>query len=87
MATLDVFKQDPFRSITLTAALEKVPHVPDGLATMGIYVDMPVRTEELWIEDRQGSLVSFRSAIAVRTWHTAHHRARKARISPGAPAP
>jgi hypothetical protein len=76
MATLDVFKQDPFRSITLTAALEKVPHVPDGLATMGIYVDMPVRTEELWIEDRQGSLaiVPFSDRGAPGTQRTTEKR-------------
>lgn len=57
MATLDVFHQDPFRTITLTAAIEKVPYLPDGLEAMKIFEDKPIRTEELWVEQRQGQLV------------------------------
>lgn len=57
MANLNIFQQDPFRTITLTAAIEKVPYVPDGLEAMKIFEDKPIRTEELWVEQRQGSLV------------------------------
>lgn len=80
MATLDIFQQDPFRTITLTSALEKVPYIPDGIETMGIYEDKPVRTEELWIEDRQGTLaiVPFSDRGAPGTQRTTEKRKARA---------
>lgn len=57
MASLDIFHQDPFRTIQLTSAIEKVPYVPDGLEAMRIFEDKPIRTEALMVEQRQGVLV------------------------------
>lgn len=57
MVMLDIFRQDPFSSLELTAAIEKVPYVPDGLEAMGIFTDTPIRTEYLMVEQRAGSLV------------------------------
>lgn len=76
MASLDIFKQDPFKTITLTQAVEKVPYVPDQLTTMGVYEDTPVRTEELWVEERQGalSIVPFSDRGAPGTQRTAEKR-------------
>ncbi len=54
---LDIFHTDPFRTIELTAAIERVPYQPDGLEAMGIFDDFPIRTEALMIEQRQGKLV------------------------------
>jgi len=54
---LDVFHQDPFTTIQLTSAIEKVPYVPDGLEAMEIFEDKPIRTEQLAVEERQGQLV------------------------------
>jgi len=54
---LDIFHSDPFRTIELTTAVEKVPYVPDGLEGMGIFTDKPIRTEALMVEQRQGVLV------------------------------
>lgn len=57
MVSLDIFKQDPFTTIQLTAAIEKVPYVPDGLQAMGTFQDEPVRTDTLWVEQREGKLI------------------------------
>jgi hypothetical protein len=53
---IDVFNGDAFRTIQLTAAVEKVPYVPNGLDAMKIFTDSPVRTEAMAVEERQGVL-------------------------------
>lgn len=53
---LDIFHSDPFRTIELTTAVEKVPYLPDGLEAMGVFTDKPIRTEDLMVEQRQGVL-------------------------------
>lgn len=57
MASLDVFHQDPFTSISLTTAVEKVPYQPTGLGELNIFDDNPIRTTALAVEQRQGKLV------------------------------
>jgi hypothetical protein len=57
MVSLDIFRQDPFSTIQLTSAIEKVPYVPDGLEAMGIFTDKPIRTEYMMVEQRAGQLV------------------------------
>jgi hypothetical protein len=57
MVSLDIFRQDPFSTIQLTTAIEKVPYIPDGLEAMGIFEDKPIRTEYMMIEQRAGQLV------------------------------
>jgi hypothetical protein len=56
MASLDVFQQDPFSTIQLTAAIEKVPFQPTGLGELNIFDPFPIRTKALFIEERQGKL-------------------------------
>lgn len=53
---LDVFHSDPFRTIELTTAIEKVPYLPDGLEAMQVFDPEPIRTESLMVEQRQGVL-------------------------------
>lgn len=57
MVSLDVFKQDPFQTIQLTTAVEKIPFLPSGLGDLGIFDDDPIRTEAAVIEERNGVLV------------------------------
>jgi len=57
MVSLDVFHQDPFTTIQLTTAIEKIPFQPTGLGDLGIFDDDPIRTEAAAIEERDGSLV------------------------------
>lgn len=56
MATLDVFNSDAFSSLSLTHAIEKVPHLPTMLGDMGIFEDKPIRTTHLFLEERDGVL-------------------------------
>lgn len=58
MLTMDVFKQDAFSATTLTAAIDKMDFVPDFLGGIpGLWVPDPVRTTEIWIEERETGAV------------------------------
>lgn len=57
MASLDVFNQDPFSTVTLTAAVDKYPYEPQALGELGIFDDDPIRTTALVVEQRQGQLI------------------------------
>jgi hypothetical protein len=57
MASLDIFNQDPFSTITLTAAVDKYPYQPLALGELGIFDDDPIRTTAMVVEQRQGKLV------------------------------
>lgn len=57
MASLDIFNQDPFTTITLTAAVDKYPYQPLALGDMNIFDDDPIRTTALVVEQRQGQLI------------------------------
>ena len=53
MITMDVFKQDAFSAISLSAAVDKLDYVPDTISKInGLFVPDPVRTEAIWIEER-----------------------------------
>jgi hypothetical protein len=58
MPIMDVFSQDAFRAISLSAAIDKLDYVPDFLDSLpGLFVPDPVRTELIWIDDRAFSPV------------------------------
>ncbi|MFD1557086.1 major capsid protein [Paraburkholderia silviterrae] len=57
MASLDVFHQDPFTTIQLTAAVDKYPFQPTGLGDLDIFEPDPIRTTALAVEQRQGKLI------------------------------
>lgn len=51
--SLDVFNQDAFSAISLSAAVDKIDYVPSFLDSMpGLFETDSVRTEEIWIEER-----------------------------------
>lgn len=53
MLTMDVFKQDAFSAVSLSAAIDKMDYVPDLLDGMpGLFVPEPVRTVTIAIEER-----------------------------------
>ena len=56
MVSLDIFHQDPFSTIQLTAAVERVPFLPSALGDLGIFDDDPIRTTALAVEERTGVL-------------------------------
>jgi hypothetical protein len=53
---LDVFRQDPFTTIQLTAAIERHPFQPTGLGDLDVFVPKPIRTKALAVEARTGVL-------------------------------
>lgn len=57
MASLDIFNQDPFTTIQLTEAVERIPYLPQGLEALDIFEPKPIRTKVLMVEQRQGILV------------------------------
>lgn len=56
MLTMDVFRGDAFSAISLTAAVDKLGHVPGVLSRMpGLFVPQPVATEVIMIEERDNA--------------------------------
>lgn len=76
MVSLDVFHQDPFSTITLTTAVERVPFQPQALGQMAIFDPDPIRTTALAVEQRQGklSLIPFSDRGAEGTQRTTERR-------------
>lgn len=56
MPSMDVFHQDPFTTIQLSAAVERNPYNPNGLGALGIFEDDPIRTKAMMVEERKGKL-------------------------------
>lgn len=56
MPSMDVFNSDAFSTRSLTTAIESVPYQPQMLGSMGIFEPVPIRTETIMIESRDGAL-------------------------------
>ena len=57
MASLDIFNADPFTTIQLTEAVERIPYLPMTLGALDLFEPKPIRTKVLMVEQRQGKLV------------------------------
>lgn len=53
MASMDVFRQDPFSLIAMTQAVNRQKFVPDLLESLGIFTPEPIREEKFWVEKKQ----------------------------------
>ena len=56
MPTMDVFNSDAFSLRSLTAAIEKAPHRPGRIGELGLFVDRPVSTTIVQVEEKDGQL-------------------------------
>jgi hypothetical protein len=56
MVSLDIFHADPFSTISLTSAIERVPFLPSALGDLKIFDPNPIRTTALAVEERTGVL-------------------------------
>lgn len=56
MPTLDIFGSDAFSARSLTSAVESVPYQPNLLGSLPIFDPVPVRTDLIEIESRDGVL-------------------------------
>jgi hypothetical protein len=56
MPIMDVFNGDAFTFTSLTAAVDKFGYAPGYLGSIpGLFQDVPIRTEEVWIEERSNA--------------------------------
>ena len=71
MATLDVFKQDAFRTVSMLQPINSADYVPQRLGAMGVFTPNPIRTSDASIESLNGVLrliqTSQRGAPIART--------------------
>lgn len=56
MAHMDIFQNDAFSMVSMTAAVEKTPYVPQFLRTLNIFEPEPIDTEYVSIEKRENVL-------------------------------
>lgn len=56
MASIDVFQDNAFGLVELTAALEEVEYLPQWLGSIGLFESRSVRTETIAIEKREQEL-------------------------------
>lgn len=56
MAEMTIFLDNAFRAATLTTALNRRPHKPGFLGSLGIFAPKPVRTVTVAVESRNGVL-------------------------------
>lgn len=57
MAHMDIFNEDAFNTVQLSAAFERIPHKPSLLGDLpGLFDPVPVRSKTVSIEQRNGRL-------------------------------
>jgi len=56
MPTLDVFNQDAFSLMSLTAAINKAPYKPSRIGQLGLFGEQRISTTQVMVEERDGLL-------------------------------
>jgi hypothetical protein len=56
MPTLDIFNDDAFSMVSLTAAVRDIPFAPSKLGDMGIFTEKPINTTTAMVESEGGVL-------------------------------
>lgn len=56
MAALDIFNQSAFSMVSLTDAINKVPHVPGRIGQLGLFAESGITTTTAMIEEKNGTL-------------------------------
>lgn len=56
MATMDIFNNPGFSAMSLSGMVDKLPYAPTLLDQLGIFEPMPVRTRQIFVDRREGSL-------------------------------
>lgn len=79
MPLLDVFNDDAFSVVSLTAAIDKLPYKPGRLGRMGLFQESGVSTLDVAIEERHGKLHLLTTAARGTIGETKSRRTRKMR--------
>lgn len=80
---LDVFNQDAFSMVSLTAAIQKLPFVPSRLGQLGIFQEEGVPTTTVMIDEENGKLAIVPTAARgtmPNTWSGPSRKARNFRV-------
>lgn len=56
MSLLDVFRQDAFSAVSMTAWIERNPYNPTGIGELGIFEPQPVSTTSIAVYEEDGAL-------------------------------
>ena len=56
MEILDIFNNDAFSMASMSEAIQKVPTVPEKLASLNLFTPMPIRTSSFGIEIKENGL-------------------------------
>lgn len=56
MLTMDVFNNSAFSATSLTAAVKRSQTIPGLLGSMGLFTPKPVRTRDVWIDQKSQTL-------------------------------
>ncbi len=56
MAHMDIFNADAFQTMELTAAVNKRPHLPSFLGSLGLFTPKPIRAKTATFEQKDGRL-------------------------------
>ena len=55
-SVLNIFRQDPFSTLSLTTMIERNPYVPNGIGALNIFEPEYLMTKDLMVEQFQGQL-------------------------------
>ncbi len=79
MANFDVFNNNAFGLVSLTASINKMPHAPTRLRDSGIFTPKGVNTTSVMIEEKQGKLTLIQTSERGSPPSESENRKRKAR--------
>jgi len=79
MALENVFENDIFSQIELTASINKMPFKPSMLGAMGLFAQKPIRTTTAMVEEQNGKLVLIQSMARGDMSNVTMKERRKAR--------
>lgn len=79
MADMNIFSGDAFSMIEMADAFERTPYQPGFLGSLGIFAPMPIRTEEFWVEERNGTLSLIQTSERYQAPKVKNGSKRKAR--------
>lgn len=82
MASIDVFNQDPFKMVSLTTAINKLPYVPNRIGQMGLFRRQGVNTTVVMLEEQAGKISLLPTAQRGEAGRTTSRTKRKVRAFP-----
>lgn len=80
MAHMDIFNDDAFSAVSMTAALKRVPYRPTFLGSLNLFTPKPVRTVAVSVEQKNGKLSLIQTSERGAPLQEAHGARRDIRM-------